>query len=184
MGSSRSTSNLLFTVISKTDLPCPDGCWTADFGKASWKRSPDSWEVATIRESCVGTMNRGEIHHGDTEAPSHQRTVLFLRASVPLWWKPGSWRAALAQAPCSRTMNPGFRGARRPPLRQAGRPPLQTRGSWEDSRPGVGADAQENVNLWQPRRSLRSEGRAGWRGCVAKDEDSAVRRGPGLAFHR
>ena len=38
----------------------------------------------------------------------------------------GLWRAALAQAPCSRPMNVGFRGARRPPLRQAGRPPLQT----------------------------------------------------------
>ncbi len=41
----------------------------------------------------------------------------------------GSWEAALALAPCSPTMNPGFRGARRPPLRQAGRPPLRTGGS-------------------------------------------------------
>jgi hypothetical protein len=35
-------------------------------------------------------MNREEIHHGDTETQSHKRSVLFLCASVPLWWKPGS----------------------------------------------------------------------------------------------
>ncbi len=43
----------------------------------------------------------------------------------------GSWRANCSRSTCSRPLNRGFRGARRPPLRQAGRPPLRRHGSWE-----------------------------------------------------
>ena len=38
-----------------------------------------------------------------------------------------SWEDPCSKPTCSRTMNRGFRGARRPPLRQAGRPPLRNR---------------------------------------------------------
>jgi hypothetical protein len=44
-----------------------------------------SWRAATILELRIGTMNRGEVHHRDTEAQSQKRSVLFLCASVPRW---------------------------------------------------------------------------------------------------
>ena len=50
----------------------------------------------------------------------------------------GLWEVALAQAPCSRTMNPGFRGARRPPS-TAGGTPAATDARFMGSRVGVGA---------------------------------------------
>ncbi len=49
---------------------------------------------------------------------------------------------------------------------------------------GVEAETQGTVNLWQSSGSREECGLAWLRGCVVKDEDPAVRRGPGLAFHR
>ena len=54
--------------------------------------------AACSKSTCSRTMNRGEIHHRDTESQSYKRSVLILSASVPLWWKPGSWRGSWRDA--------------------------------------------------------------------------------------
>ena len=74
----------------------------AGFGEGRWPADTDhtprgdgSWEAACSFLNCSRAMNRGEIHHGDTEAQRYKRSVLFLRASVPLWCKPGSWEGSV-----------------------------------------------------------------------------------------
>ena len=65
-------------------------------GETPQPLSSGSWEAACSFLNCSRAMNRGEIHHGDTEAQRYKRSVLFLRASVPLWCKPGSWEGNLS----------------------------------------------------------------------------------------
>ncbi len=75
---------------------------------------------------------------------------------MSLWWKPGSWRDPCSKPTCSRPLNRGFRGARRPPLRQAGRPPLRMNGS----RRGTFS------KIWT-RIGHQKSGREGWSGRPA-----------------
>jgi hypothetical protein len=87
--------------------------------------------IAPARRNPVGVVNsrklapgvgplRGPTPGSGTESRWDSREVQ----------RYGSWKATCSKSTRSRTMNRGFRGARRPPLRQARRPPLRTHGSW------------------------------------------------------
>ena len=103
-----------------------------------------------------------------------RRGLVFFRP-VRGWESEGSWEAPCSKMTCSRAMNRGLRGARRPPLRQARRPPRPMHGSWEaatiyDSRIGTlnrGLRGARRPPLRQARRPpLRTHG--SWEGQVRR----------------
>ena len=114
----------------------------AGFGEGRWPADTDhtprgdgSWEAACSFLNCSRAMNRGEIHHGDTEAQRYKRSVLFLRASVPLWCKPGSWEGLMAnELPRIVTMD-------------------RDGAAWWQSRPGSAFSVSNNVATTARRRS-------------------------------